>query len=81
MSTVEPDIYSDAVDTKYIMRELLRDNYWAGPLADSSKTFVYDYMDIDMTAIEEAETDGTYTLFTIADSNITDNLSIDRPWP
>ena len=81
VSTVESDIYSDAVDTKYIMRELLRDNYWAGPLADSSKTFVYDYMDIDMTAIEEAETDGTYTLFTIADSNITDNLSIDRPWP
>lgn len=74
----EPDINEGAVDIKSVMYELIREQYVMNPRVDITDKFVYDYLDVDQTAVEETDTDGN-VLFSVADANRQDNID-GTPW-
>ena len=65
--------YKGAVDIKSIMYELIREQYMMNPRVDTSEPFVYDYQDVDQTAIEGYD-DNNNAIIPTSDANIDDNL-------
>lgn len=78
LTNTEPDFFGDTVETNIIMRELLRDQYAGNPVVDITAPFVYDYNDIDQSAIVGTDSGGNL-LLDIADANISNNLDVERP--
>lgn len=77
----EENIYQNAIDIKAIMFELIREQYMMNPRVDITGPFVYDYQDVDKTAIDGYDSADNAILPT-ADSNRSDNLSnVKRQWP
>lgn len=71
----------DSIDVKHIMYELIRDQYLSNPRVDVTGPFVYDYVDVDTSIIEEYDNAGN-AILPVADANRTDNLSgVVREWP
>ena len=51
------------------------------PRVDITGPFIYDYQDVDTTAIESRDKDGC-AILPVNDSNRHDNLdNVERPWP
>ena len=51
------------------------------PRVDITEPFMYDYQDVDKTAIEGRDSDDN-AILPVADSNRQDNLdNVDREWP
>ncbi len=78
LTNQELDINKDSVDIKSIMYEIIREWYLSNPRVDTTKTFVYDYSDIDQSIIEEYDDNGNI-LLAAADANHRDNLD-GTPW-
>lgn len=77
----EISIYENAVNIKAIMYELIREQYVMNPRVDITGPFIYDYQDVDQTAIEGYDS-GENAILPVADANRTDNLdNVERPWP
>lgn len=77
----EPSVYDKAIDVRVIMYELIRDQYVTNNMVDASNAFIYDYIDVDTTAIEAYDPNGI-AILPVADANRTDNLSdVAREWP
>ena len=73
LSNNEPSVYKEAVDIKSIMFELIREQYMMNPRVDTSEPFIYDYQDVDQTAIEDYDSENNAILVT-SDANRQDNL-------
>ena len=69
----EPDIREGVIDIKSVMYELIREQYIMNPRVDITDKFVYDYLDVDQSAVEETDMDGNI-LFGVADANRQDNI-------
>lgn len=79
--TSEESLYENAVPIKSIMYELIREKYVMNPRVDITEPFMYDYQDVDKTAIEGRDSDDN-AILPVADSNRQDNLdNVDREWP
>ena len=50
-----------------------------GANVDTTEPFVYDYTDVDKTAIEGQDSGGN-NLLMAGDSNRTDNIDVPREW-
>ena len=70
----EPSINGDAVDIKTIMYEIIREWYLANPRVDTTKPFVYDYLDVDQSVIEGFDNGGN-AIIPVMDGNKMDNLN------
>lgn len=80
LTNTEIDVYANAVPVKSIMYELIREQYMMNPNVDTTKPFVYDYQDVDTSAIESIDEEGNVILPT-ADANNQENLNnVNRPW-
>lgn len=81
LKNTEIDLYKDTINIKAIMFELIREQFVMNPRVDITGPFVYDYQDVDQTAIEGYDSANNAVL-PVADSSIEDNLDeVDRPWP
>ncbi|WP_301066687.1 hypothetical protein [uncultured Duncaniella sp.] len=81
LTNAEPTMYENSVHVRSVMWELIRENYIMNPRVDITGPFIYDYVDVDITAIEQKDDGGNYAL-SAADANRTDNINdIERPWP
>lgn len=81
INNVEESIYANAVNIRSIMFELIREQYIMNPRVDITGPFIYDYQDVDTTAIESRDEDGC-AILPVNDSNRHDNLdNVERPWP
>lgn len=80
LSDTEDDFFADVVDTDIIVREIIRDHYVSNGIVDISNPFIYDYLDVDSTAVSGEDSAGNVIL-DVADSNTENNLEIERPWP
>ena len=81
LTNVEPGIYDEAIGIKTIMFELIREEFMMNPRVDISKPFLYDYQDVDQTAIEGYDS-ANNAILPVSDANRTDNLDdVERPWP
>ena len=81
LTNTEPSIYADAIHIRTIMFELIREEFIMNPNVDITEPFVYDYQDVDQTAIEDYDAAGN-AILPVSDANRTDNLDdVERPWP
>ena len=81
LTNTEPNIYADAVHIRTIMFELIREEFIMNPNVDITEPFIYDYQDVDQTAIEDYDSAGN-AILPVTDANRTDNLAdVERPWP
>ena len=81
LENTEEDIYENAVDIKAIMYELIREQFMMNPRVDITGPFVYDYQDVDQTAIERYDS-GDNAILPVADASNQENLdNVERPWP
>ena len=63
------------------MFELIREQYIMNPRVDITNAFIYDYQDVDTTAIDHRDKDNNAILM-VNDANRQDNLdNVERPWP
>lgn len=68
-----PDINEGSVSIKSIMHEIIREWYLSNPRVDTTKTFVYDYTDVDKSAIDSYDSSGNIIIAAI-DANHTENV-------
>ena len=81
LTNTEPNIYADAIHIRTIMFELIREEFIMNPNVDITEPFIYDYQDVDQTAIEDYDSAGN-AILPVTDANRTDNLAdVERPWP
>lgn len=81
LSNTEESLYANAIGIRAIMYELIREQFIMNPRVDITGPFIYDYQDVDQSAIETYDSGGN-ALLTVADANNTDNLdNVERPWP
>lgn len=81
LSNTEESVYADAVNIRAIMFELIREQFMMNPRVDITGSFIYDYQDVDQTAIEDYDSAGN-AILPVADANRSDNLSdVEHPWP
>lgn len=81
LTNTEPGIYDNAIGIRTIMYELIREQFMMNPEVDTTGAFVYDYLDVDTTAVDGYDAGGNAVLPT-GDANLTDNLSdVHREWP
>lgn len=81
LTNTEEDVYAGAVNIRAIMFELIRDQFIANPRVDITGPFIYDYQDVDKTAIEGYDSAGN-AILPVMDANRQDNLdNVLRPWP
>ena len=81
LTDTEENIYSGSVNIKSIMYELIREQYVMNPRVDISGPFIYDYQDVDNTAINGYDAGGN-AILPVMDANREDNLdNVSRPWP
>ena len=79
ITNTEEDIYANTVHIRSVMLELIREKYMIGANVDTTEPFVYDYTDVDKTAIEGQDSGGN-NLLMAGDSNRTDNIDVPREW-
>ena len=77
ITDTEDNMYSGAADIRYVMNELIRDEFIANPSIDISGPFVYDYIDVDTTIVTDYDSCNNAMLET-NDANHENNLIIDR---
>lgn len=81
ISNTDPSVYEGSIHIRSIMYELIREQYVMNPRVDITKEFVYDYQDVDKTAIDGKDS-GNNPILPVADASRTDNLdNVERPWP
>lgn len=81
LENTEEDVYTNAVNIKAIMYELIREQFMMNPRVDITGPFVYDYQDVDKTAIEGYDS-GDNAILPVADASNTENLdNVERIWP
>lgn len=81
LSNTETSVYAGAVNIRAIMYELIREQFVMNPRVDITGPFVYDYQDVDQTAIEGYDSQEN-AILPVADANRQDNLdNVERPWP
>ena len=81
LTDTEENFFDKSVGVRTIMYELIRDQFVANPRVDTSKPFVYDYLDVDKSAVDGYDS-GKNAILPVADASITDNLSdVKREWP
>jgi hypothetical protein len=81
ITNTEESKYANSVSVRSVMYELIREKYIMGANVDTTKPFVYDYTDVDTTAIE-GEDSGGNAILTSNDANNTDNIDgVEREWP
>lgn len=81
LTNTEESVYADAVNIRAIMFELIREQFMMNPRVDITGPFIYDYQDVDQTAIEGYDS-GDNAILPVADANRSDNLDdVERPWP
>lgn len=80
LTNTEADYFVNAVEPNIIMRELLRDQYAGNLVVDTTGPFIYDYDDVDQSAIVGTDPAGNL-LFDICDANLQNNLDVDRYSP
>lgn len=81
INNIEPSVYANAVDIRAIMFELIREQYIMNPRVDITNAFIYDYQDVDTTAIDHRDAANNAILM-VNDANRQDNLdNVERPWP
>ena len=81
ITNTEEDIYANSVSVRSVMLELIREKYMMNALVDTTGPFVYDYLDVDDTIVEDYDPAGNATLLS-GDANLTDNIDhIERNWP
>lgn len=77
----EESIYANAVPIRSIMYELIREQYVMNPRVDTTNAFIYDYQDVDTTAIDGRDSEEN-AILPVVDGNMEDNLDgVDRIWP
>ena len=81
LTNTEEEHYANAVHVSAIMYEIIRDQFMANPRVDVTGPFVYDYQDVDKTAIVGTDAGGNAVL-PVSDANRSDNLdNVVRQWP
>ena len=81
ITNTENNVYENTFNIKSVMYELIREQYMMNKNVDITNPFVYDYMDIDTSAVEKFDEEGNAIIPT-GDSNKQDNIdNVDRPWP
>lgn len=81
LTNTDTSLYADSINVRTIMFELIREQYMMNTTINITEPFIYDYQDVDTTAIEGYDS-GDNAMLPVADSNRTDNLSdVSRPWP
>lgn len=80
LSDIEPNIGEGAVDIKSLMYELIREQYIMSPRVDVTESFIYDYTDVDTSAIEGTDSEMNIILDAV-NANKEDNLAVDRDYP
>ena len=81
LTNTETNVYDGAVDIKAIMYELIREQFVMNPRVDITGPFIYDYQDVDQTAIDGYDS-GNNAILPVMDANRQDNLdNVTRPWP
>ena len=81
ITNTENDIYANSVHIRSVMLELIREKYIMNAGVDTTQPFVYDYTDVDTTALEGEDSAGN-ALLMAADANRTDNIDgVKREWP
>lgn len=77
----ETDMYANSVHIRSVMLELIREKYIMNAGVDTTEPFVYDYLDVDDTAVSVYDSAGN-ALLDSADANVTENIDgIEREWP
>ena len=81
ITNTEEDIYTNSVSVRSVMLELIREKYMMNALVDTTGPFVYGYLDVDDTIVEDYDTAGNAVLES-GDANLTENIDhIERYWP
>lgn len=80
ITDTEEDAFPEIIPTVAIMNEIIRDWYVSNAIVDTTGPFLYDYDDVDQSAIIGTDSAGN-TLLAGLDSNREDSLDIERPWP
>lgn len=81
LTNTEPDIYENNIPVRSVMLELIREKYMMNAGVDTSKPFVYDYQDVDTTAIDGYDS-GDNAILPSANANLAENIDgIEREWP
>ena len=79
-TNTEEDTYAGAVPIQSIMWELIREHYMNNIYVDITGPFIYDYLDVDQSAIIDTDAGGNYIL-DAANAERRDNLDINRYYP
>ena len=80
ITDTDEDAFAEVIPTVAIMNEIIRDWYQSNPMVDTTGPFLYDYDDVDQSAIIDQDPVGNDLLGT-ADANTFNNLDVNRPWP
>lgn len=80
ITNTDPEAFPEKIPTIAVMHEIIRDWYVASGAVDTSKPFIYDYLDVDASDVIGKDSAGNRLLGAM-DSNRTDNLDVKRPWP
>ena len=81
LTNTEKDIYENNIPVRAVMLELIREKYIMNAGVDTTKPFIYDYQDVDTTAIDGYDS-GNNAILSAADANIAENIDgIEREWP
>ena len=81
LTNTEAALWDDSINVRTIMFELIRDQYLNNPAVDPTDAFIYDYVDVDTSAIDGYDSAGN-AILPVADANRTDNLDeVERYYP
>ena len=80
ITDTDPVSFDEVIPTIAIMNEIIRDWYQCNETVDITGAFLYDYTDVDQSAIVGQDPGGN-TILGTADSNEANNLDVNRPWP
>ena len=81
LTDTEAALWDDSIDVRTIMFELIRDQYLNNPSIDLAGAFIYDYVDVDTSAIDGYDSAGN-AILPVIDANRTDNLDeVERYYP
>lgn len=80
ITDTDPEAFTEVIPTVAIMNEIIRDWYHGNSIVDITGPFLYDYLDVDQSAVMGTDAEGN-TLLNEADTNLSNSLNVDRPWP
>ena len=80
ITDTDTEAFPDVIPTVSIMNEIIRDWYQSNAIVDITGPFLYDYTDVDQSAVIGTDPTGN-TLLGSADASESNNLNVDRPWP